>query len=256
LSLVDHGPILEAVHGYVAAAQGYNVDMCGRYTDKNTRSELESLFGLPVPASHVPRYNISPRQDALILREVEGQRGFSMSNWWFVREGVSDLAKSYKYTTFNARCEEVMTKATFAIAARRGHRCLVPTTGFYEWHVNEDGSKTPYLVTVDGLETYMMAGLWDTWTATGHEPLNSFAVLTTEANPMMAKIHNAKARMPVILDRVDWDVWLNPSTPPTEALALCKPYPEWLMDAHVVSKAVGSVSNDDPGLMDPVRPIE
>lgn len=71
------------------------------------------------------------------------------------------------------------------------------------------------------------------------------------ANPMMAEIHNAKARMPAILRREDHDAWLSGRQ--DEALACLKPYPEERMLAHEVSRAVNSPVNNGPELVRPIH---
>lgn len=72
-------------------------------------------------------------------------------------------------------------------------------------------------------------------------------IITTPANPLMAEIHNAKARMPAILRREDHEAWLSDTQ--DEALACLKPYREERMRAHAVSRAVNSPVNDGPELI-------
>ena len=58
---------------------------------------------------------------------------------------------------------------------------------------------------------FLMAGLWESWrdkTVEEAEPLETFTILTTSANPLAAGIHD---RMPVILCRNDYDRWLDPN---------------------------------------------
>jgi putative SOS response-associated peptidase YedK len=81
-----------------------------------------------------------------------------------------------------------------------------PGHGFYEWH-REGSKKQPYhFATTDGL--FPLAAVWDRWECDG-KSLESFAVVTTEANYLMAKIHD---RMPVILDDANVGTWLNGDT--------------------------------------------
>jgi putative SOS response-associated peptidase YedK len=57
-----------------------------------------------------------------------------------------------------------------------------------------------YIYRHDG-SPMVFAGLWETWKGSG-ETVESCAIATTEANELMAELHN---RMPVILDPVHFD---------------------------------------------------
>jgi putative SOS response-associated peptidase YedK len=75
-----------------------------------------------------------------------------------------------------------------------------------EWK-NEAGGKQPYYFTRADAEPMIFAGLWDEWKdhASG-EKLKSCTMIVTEPNAVAAEIHD---RMPVILERSDFDAWLN-----------------------------------------------
>ena len=106
----------------------------------------------------------------------------------------------YKYNTLNAKAETIHSLSSFRESIK-SRRCIVPLTSFYEWRWNDPkgNSKTKFQIGLKE-EIFSLAGIYDSWLdkETG-ENLNTFAVITTEANPMMAKIHNKKKRMPVIL---------------------------------------------------------
>ena len=121
--------------------------------------------------------------------------------------------------TLNAIGEEILDKSTFKQAVRT-HRCLVLSSGFFEWkHVYPLNKKTgqplktavkyPHYISVRDKEYFFMAGIYNNWTdrETG-EHVESFAILTTAANELMEQIHNSKKRMPVIFtDAQAWQ-WL------------------------------------------------
>ena len=98
-----------------------------------------------------------------------------------------------------------------------------------------------------------LAGLWERSLAAGGSALESVTIITMPANPMMAEIHNAKARMPAILQWEDHQTWLSGTK--DEALACLKPYPEDRMLAHTVSRAVNSPANDGAELIRPTGPL-
>lgn len=128
---------------------------------------------------------------------------------WFLIPSWTKNENLYKYNTLNAKAETVHDKASFksSIVSRR---CIVPITSFYEWRWEDDKgkNKTKYKIWVKDQKIFGLAGIYDSWTnnETG-EVIKSFAVLTTEANEMMAFIHNKKKRMPVILSNEN--EWLS-----------------------------------------------
>ena len=103
-------------------------------------------------------------------------------------------------------------------------------------------------------EIFSLAGIFDNWTdkETG-EIVDTFSILTTQANPMLEKIHNLKKRMPVILKREDEERWIDPKITKEEVNQLIKPFDESLMSAHSISKLITSrtQSNNVPEVMEP-----
>jgi len=77
----------------------------------------------------------------------------------------------------------------------------------------------------------------------------TFAILTTEANALVAQIHT---RMPVILREQDEEDWLNPRLSLDEAQALLVPLPAELLMAYEVSSRVNSPASNSPDLLQPV----
>lgn len=129
--------------------------------------------------------------------------------------------------TFNAISEEVEAKRTFKQAFDHGQRCLIPVTSFFEWR-HEGKAKIPYRIGVKGGDLFCLGGLWE-----AHDDADTYTVLTTRANPLLAHIHNSKQRMPVIIAERHWEAWLSPGLSPTEVKQLCEPYDEALMEAEM-----------------------
>jgi putative SOS response-associated peptidase YedK len=149
-----------------------------------------------------------------------------------------DDAKKNRINTLNARSETVFEKPSFrSISAKR---CLIPSTGFYEWR-EYNKVKYPYFITLKDEPIFSMAGLYENWQdrATG-EVFNTFSIITCSANPLMAKIHNAKERMPVILPRENEMLWLRDELKAGEIKDLMQPLDENLMMAHTISKRITS----------------
>jgi len=163
-----------------------------------------------------------------VLKKIEGEEDFELvkMEWGFIPHYIrnrQDLlhfrkggvnSKTGKYDvpilTLNAIGEELFDKVTYKKAAM-DRRCLVLSSGFYEWrHVFPKSKKTglpvktavkyPYFISVPDKEYFFMAGIWTPWTDkdTG-EYVESFAIVTTKANALMQQVHNIKMRMPCIL---------------------------------------------------------
>lgn len=240
--------------------------MCGRYTQLMSWRELVALYeitNLDFKPNLPPRYNAAPTQDLPVVRLSEsGARELAVMRWGLVPAWAKEIGIGARM--INARSEEAAGKPAFRGAYKR-RRCLVPADGFYEWREQpkagkgpkSKASRQPYYISMADGGPMTFAGLWERWTnpADG-QPVESFTILTTEANDLVAEIH-AKKRMPVILDQLDFATWLDASGEGGENLF--RPYPAEAMKAHPVSpevnKAWDAKSNtivDHPGLTDPL----
>ncbi len=117
---------------------------------------------------------------------------------------------SIKKNTLNARIETINEKPTFKNSVN--NRCLILVDGFFEWQwLDEKGKqKQKYLITMPNDEPFAFAGLWSEWTnKQTAEIINTYTILTTEANELMSKIHNTKKRMPLIVNAGNEHKWLN-----------------------------------------------
>jgi putative SOS response-associated peptidase YedK len=148
-------------------------------------------------------------------------------------------AAEIRANTLNARNDTVFEKPSFRSAILK-RRCLVPADGFYEWQTL-GGKKYPYLIYLKDKDIFSFAGIWEEWTdhSTG-EILRTFSILTTEANPLMEKIHNTKKRMPVILPREKEMDWIKNDIGQEDIHLLTKPLDEGLMEAYTISKLITS----------------
>jgi len=114
------------------------------------------------------------------------------------------------------------------------------------------GVRKPFYIHCVDQDVHGYAGLWDSSTREDGTSLESFTIITMPAHSMMAEIHNApdKQRMPVILDRKDYEAWLSGT--PEEARAVLKQYPADSMLAWPVSTRVGSPKNNDARLIEAI----
>ncbi len=109
--------------------------------------------------------------------------------------------------------------------------------------------KQPYLIRPRDGRLLALAGIWESWESRGGEIQDTFAILTTTPNRVMAGLHN---RMPVILDRRDYDRWLDPALESPAAVAdLLKACPDEKLELFAVSDRVNSVRFDDESCIAP-----
>jgi putative SOS response-associated peptidase YedK len=114
-----------------------------------------------------------------------------------------------KYT-LNAKIETITEKPSFKNSVNK--RCLVIADGYFEWQwLDPKGkNKQKYEIGLPHHELFAFAGLYSQWKdKTTGEIKNTYTILTTEANPLMAEIHNTKKRMPIVLKREDESKWLQ-----------------------------------------------
>jgi putative SOS response-associated peptidase YedK len=226
--------------------------MCGRYVSPE-QAAIERHWhvgGRSNAERQTARltFNAAPTQLLPILR-IDPGRGLVLDafRWGLIPSWAKDPGIGAKM--INARGETVAEKPAFRAAFRR-RRCLVPMMGFYEWKKAAAG-KVPHYVRLLNAEVFGVAGLYEYWPGKdGAEPIESYAIITTDANEMMSKLHD---RMPVILAEKDHAAWLDPRNENTgELQQLLKPYPADEMTAHPVSKRVNSPKNDGAELIERV----
>jgi len=141
----------------------------------------------------------------------------------------------------NARSETAATKPAFRDPLRF-RRCLIPADGFYEWR-RTGATKQPFCFEINEGDLFAFAGLWDGWRDPSGQWLKSCSILTTTPNAVTAPIHD---RMPVILKKDDYDLWLDPGMTSVEAIAdLLKPFDANLMRSYAVTTRINHVANDD-----------
>lgn len=106
--------------------------------------------------------------------------------------------------------------------------------------------KQPYAFELSNGSTFALAGLWDAWKDKEGHWLQSFAIVTTEANELMSRIH---PRMPVILHARDYDRWLDREETDRLPLDLLRPYESEEMEVYEANPKVGNIRNNGPEMM-------
>jgi len=219
--------------------------MCGRYVIKAPPDEMREVFGYPEQPNFPPRYNVAPTQPIPVVRIDNGRRSFALLRWGLIPSWVKD-PRGFSLL-INARAESVVDKPAFKNAMKR-RRCLIPADGFYEW--KQDGArKRPYFAAARELVAF--AGLWEPWMGPNGEEVESACIITTTANRALRLLHD---RMPVVIPRSAFDMWLDGRVDAETAAALLVPAPEDTFTAHEVSTAVNRAENDSAALIEPLPP--
>lgn len=218
--------------------------MCGRYTLFGT-NELTKRFSLGSKAGQIhANYNVAPGQMMPIIVDDGGNNHLLIMKWGLVPVWAKDINIGYKL--INARAESIFDKPMWKGSVLH-HRCLVPSSGFYEWKATDDKNKQPYFIKPKDQALFSFAGICSSWKDTeGHELL-TFAIVTTEPNREMARIHN---RMPVILHHEDEDKWLRPSDESRSDIEpLLRPSEDGSLEIYPVSRDVNSPRNNEERLI-------
>ena len=218
--------------------------MCGRFTLSTSAKTIADMFsGLQVPEIP-PSYNIAPTHQVASIRN-QTERQFAWLHWGLLPSWAKQKKMAAKM--INARCETVHEKPAYRSAFKK-RRCLVLADGFYEWISTPDG-KQPMYITLKNNLPFAMAGLWESNRKIDDQPIESCTVVTTNANSLMAPIHD---RMPVILPDDLWEAWLDPAFEDTTALQkMLQPFDSDQLQATAVSKSANKVSNNSPECIKP-----
>jgi len=211
--------------------------MCGRFTLAANADQLAAYLGVELPELYMPRFNIAPTTPVLAKTAAE----LTFFSWGLVPGWSRDINIGNRM--FNARSETVAEKPSFRNAFKR-RRCLLPASGFYEWKSGADG-KQPYYCHLER-ELFMFAGIWEHWSDSMGNELQSCAILTAESSGAMSRLH---PRMPVVLREDMRVIWLDHGDEKTEPAQQCIRQRETQFQIYPVSRKVNSAANDSADLL-------
>jgi putative SOS response-associated peptidase YedK len=214
--------------------------MCYYNGQKVTRVEFIKLKALEKAVSKYNFLNVGLHDGfnfapTAILVPTKSKTDFEIiqAEWGFIPSYIEDREEAAKMRlgyigtngrvkpkpNLNARSENLFTNeegtrpSIFKAAAHNG-RCLILSTGFFEWrHIKRRGKRTgkelestdkyPYYITLKDQPYFYMAGVYQPWTdkKTGEHVITT-AIVTAPANRLMYHIHNTRKRMPAILNDV------------------------------------------------------
>ncbi len=183
------------------------------YSKQTTDAQtLENRFNL-LPIGDLPinsdRFNGFTNPLTPIITNTK-KKNIQLYSWGLIPSWAKD--ESFRKNTLNARIESLEEKPSYRNYIK--NRCLIVVDGFYEWKWLDPAGKDKlqYLITLPNEELFAFAGIYSSWTnkLTG-EVINTYSMVTTAANELMAEVHNTKKRMPVILTKENEQDWLNPN---------------------------------------------
>ena len=220
--------------------------MCSRYMLVSSAALLATATQVARFPSRRPRHNAAPTQHLPVVRRTAGAEGREAVElrWGLVPAWAREPRTAS--LLINARAETVAEKPAFRESFRL-RRCLVPADGFFEWQ-KTPGGRMPWLFQRADGAPLLFAGLWEHWAGGGAEPFESFTILTTTANPLLAELHD---RMPVILPREALDEWLAAEASPQSLAHLLVPFPADAMTRRPVNPRLNNVAHDDPACLEP-----
>ena len=164
--------------------------MCGRYyVDDETAREIEKLVRDLDRKLQIERTgDVFPAQNATIIKGQEHHLAAEQMRWGFPGFEKGKLL-------INARAESALERRAFR-DSRQNRRCIIPARGFYEWNK----SKEKFSYERKDAPILFMAGCYNKY-----QDQERFVILTTEANPSVAPVHN---RMPLILELEELKDWV------------------------------------------------
>ncbi len=194
--------------------------MCGRFCIAASPGELEDRYKVSIPPEYKPRYNLAPGQMVFTIGSSS-----EMTEWGIILPGMKRI--------INARVESIQEKPLFK-KLFSDHRCLIPSSGYYEWK-HEGSHKIPYYFSSKTNPILSFAGV-----IRPSSEGNQAVILTREATQPYSEIHS---RMPVILNSDSEEEYLSNGRIETyDALQMFE-----------VSSWVNQISIDEPDLIKPVQ---
>ncbi|HMJ67567.1 MAG TPA: SOS response-associated peptidase [Cyclobacteriaceae bacterium] len=240
--------------------------MCYHKQSKATAGELEKFYdSVNRFPDYLPRYyeNGYDFQASPVLT-IERKKELLPVIWGLIPKSVKTVqsAKDIRLKTLNCRSEAMYTTSAFADSAKAGLRCLIPATGFFEWHWDNPTkakNKTPFIIRAKDQEIFSIGGIYTHWfnPDLSQEQL-TYTVLTTGSNPAMSYIHNSKLRQPVIIPKKYEGDWLNDTLTEDDVLALCKSMPDDFLTYYSIGKQISGnkITSDEKNTPDIEKPVE
>lgn len=171
--------------------------MCGRFVGTYRVADLLEELGeavedagltlrLPDIEEYLVRnFNVAPTTAVPVLIHRDGAIELEIMQWGLVPSWSKDPRVGAKM--INARAETLTEKVSFKNLVR-SNRCIIPMSGFYEWHREGERPKVPFYVTRSDRGLLLAAGLWTTSAVVDNG--YTCAMVTRESGDDLASIHH------------------------------------------------------------------
>ena len=189
-------------------------------------------------------FNVAIPQSIPVARTHEREREGVMMRWGLA---LKSARGGIRFTTRGVvRSDSLRSDRDLRTAWVYGQRGIVPVAGFYLWQRTEAGHQQPYYVRLVNRPVFGIAALWERAETNDGEVIESVALISVAANPLLAEVDNITAQMPGLLGRKDYAAWLAANV--SQAQELLQPYPQTQMVCHPVGPHVNHLEFDEPTL--------
>jgi putative SOS response-associated peptidase YedK len=224
--------------------------MCNRlclWTDISAIANSFDALG-EMPEQRIePHWNLAAGRVLPVVRydQPRMRRILEIMRWGLIPAHAKETKVVYSNLDFG---RQFLEEVGISGAPLPWRRCLVPADCFFEWR-RSDGQ--PFAVVLASRELMALAALWSRWLSSKGECVDSFAILTTGPNQLLASICD---RMPVIVPPSFWDYWLGPDAVDARIVAqLCRPTPSDSISTWPVDRRVNDRKLDDARLLEANR---
>ncbi len=223
--------------------------MIDRYSITAPASIISERFSVDVPEFYKVHYNAAPTQLLPVITSAAPQ-GVSLFYWGIAPEWAKNKTVSEKY--INHRAEYFADKPVLKKALRT-QRCIVPADGFYGWKKVGKRTSIPHRFTLKSKAVFSLPGLWEEFEDPDGNQIQTFAIITREANPIVRTIQE---RMPVILQGNFEKAWLDRSSTEKSLLDILQSPDTPEMSYYPVSPRISQRELDVPSLIIPTPPAD
>lgn len=193
-------------------------------------------------------FNVPAGRYVPAVRAHEGSTEGVMMRWGLVPPEAEGVPPAREQMTFPV--EQLPHAPESREPWLNSQRCILPACGFYAWRLTPQRYRQPYFIALPERPVFGFAAFWTRSVSEDDDVIESCAILTVPANALMGQIVGEGGRMPAILAREDYAVWLKGT--PVQARGVLRAYPDRAMDAYPVSPRVNSLRYNDATLIQSV----
>jgi putative SOS response-associated peptidase YedK len=184
-------------------------------TAEQKKLEQEMRRPMKIADLYEPYYHANGFDFPMVYIITQQTSGVIVPAYWALLPNNTDsdlfeLRKKFGNNTLNARIENLFTSNLWREPAQE-RRCLVLATGFFEPHWEGDICTNRFCYQKDQ-KLFAFAGLYNSHSDDFDQPLYTTTIITQDANPYFAEVHNKAKRMPTVLSPDVYDDWLRPDS--------------------------------------------